>query len=64
MGEPSFLQDLPVRLGRWAVTASPRIRLVSWLLMFLCAYRVGLPILYSAALAALPWMLLPREPKG
>gem|GEM_PF-4196567 len=37
---------------------SARTKLVCWLLMFLCAYRLGLPVLYSASLAALPWLLI------
>jgi hypothetical protein len=41
-----------------------RGRLVGWLLMFICAYRLGLPVLYAAALAALPWLLLPAAPAG
>ena len=41
-----------------------RGRLVGWLLLFICAYRLGLPTLYAAALAALPWLLLPAAPPG
>ncbi len=38
---------------------SIRGRLVAWLLMSIAAYGLGLPILFSAALAGLPWLLLP-----
>ena len=34
-------------------------RVVGWLFLFIIAYRLGLPVLYAAALAALPWLLLP-----
>ena len=68
MGETGRLQNLADQMGRlWATwrraatEASPRLRLVIGLLLFLCAYRLGLPVLYSAALAALPWLLLPRD---
>lgn len=40
---------------------STRGRLIAWLLTFIAAYRLGLPILFSAALSALPWLLLPQE---
>jgi hypothetical protein len=40
-------------------TVSIRSRLVCWLLMFIAAYRLGMPILFAAALAGLPWLLLP-----
>jgi hypothetical protein len=43
---------------------SIRGRLVAWLLMFISGYRLGMPILFSAALAGLPWLLLPPSPKG
>jgi len=62
------LQNLVEQMGRcWAsvhragTEASARVRLVVGLLMFLCTYRLGLPVLYSATLAALPWLLLPRD---
>ncbi len=48
--------------SRWLANAAglaARSRLIGWLLLFICAYRLGLPILYAAALAALPWLLLP-----
>lgn len=41
---------------------SVRGRVVAWLLMFISAYRLGMPILFSAALAGLPWLLLPSCP--
>ena len=49
--------------GWLAATAglAARSRLVGWLLLFIFAYRVGLPVLYAAALAALPWLLLPAR---
>jgi hypothetical protein len=34
-------------------------RVVAWLVMFIFAYRLGLPVLYAAALAGLPLLLLP-----
>lgn len=43
---------------------SVRCRVVGWLLVFVAIYRLGMPILYSAALAALPWLLLPLPEKG
>ncbi|HIJ63948.1 MAG TPA: hypothetical protein HPQ04_14750 [Rhodospirillaceae bacterium] len=68
MGQPASPQNLQQLIGRWCKAchlagsaASPRIRLVVWLLLFLTAYRLGLPVLYSAALAALPWLLLPAD---
>jgi len=39
-------------------------RVVGWLFLFLMIYRLGLPVLYAAALAALPLLLLPAGPKG
>ncbi|HXP97074.1 MAG TPA: hypothetical protein VN809_10210 [Telmatospirillum sp.] len=43
---------------------SIRSRIVCWLLMFISAYRLGMPILFAAALAALPWLLLKSPPAG
>ncbi|MDR3439552.1 hypothetical protein [Telmatospirillum sp.] len=34
-------------------------RLLAWFLTFLLIELLGTPILYGAALAALPWLLLP-----
>jgi hypothetical protein len=57
--------SFPVGARRFAVVVarlqavSIRGRLVAWLLMFISAYRLGMPILFSAALAGLPWLLLP-----
>lgn len=45
-------------------TISTRGRVVGWLLMFVSAYRLGLPVLFSAALAGLPWLLLKPPPVG
>ena len=36
---------------------SLRGKVVGWLFLFLIFYRSGMPVLYSAALAALPWLL-------
>ncbi|HVI53139.1 MAG TPA: hypothetical protein VM661_18160 [Candidatus Sulfotelmatobacter sp.] len=36
-----------------------RGKVIGWLFMFITAYRAGLPVIYSAALAAVPWLLLP-----
>jgi hypothetical protein len=41
---------------------SIRSRIVCWLLMFIAAYRLGMPILFAAALVALPWLLLKPPP--
>jgi|GEM_PF-2228880 len=35
-----------------------RGKVIGWLFMFIIAYRAGLPVIYSAALAAVPWLLL------
>ncbi|PKU23437.1 hypothetical protein [Telmatospirillum siberiense] len=40
---------------------SIRGRVVVWLLMFISAYRLGMPILFSAALSGLPWLMLPGK---
>jgi len=40
-----------------------RGKVIGWLFLFLAAYRAGMPVLYSAALAALPWLLLPPPSK-
>jgi hypothetical protein len=59
---PFSIQGLPVTLMNFLTGLPARGRLVGWLLAFICAYRLGMPILYSAALAALPWLLLPPAP--
>ncbi len=58
--EPPIPSPSPAAAAIAALQAiSIRGRLVAWLLMFISGYRLGLPILFSAALAGLPWLLLP-----
>jgi len=63
----------PLRLGgqpltvAWLVAMAAALplrgKVIGWLFMFIIAYRSGLPVIYSAALAAVPWMLLPPADK-
>jgi hypothetical protein len=53
------------RLGRLLASlqaVSARGRIVCWLLMFISTYRLGLPVLFAAALSGLPWLLLKSPP--
>jgi hypothetical protein len=53
------------RWDGWIVRASKlsgRNKLIGWLLLLFCAYRLGLPLLYAASLASLPILLLPDPP--
>jgi hypothetical protein len=38
-----------------------RSRLLGWLVLFFAGTRMDLPPVYAAALAALPWVLLPPD---
>lgn len=51
----------PARLVTLAANLPIRGKVIGWLFMFITAYRAGLPVLYSAALAAVPWLLLPEK---
>ena len=60
--DPMLGRERSDKPAAWLVAAAglaARSRLVGWLLLFIFAYRLGLPVLYAAALAALPWLLLP-----
>ncbi len=54
---PSARRRLSGWIGR-AARLRFRVRVAAWLLMSLAAERLGLPMLFSVALAALPWLLL------
>ena len=51
------------RLVAMAAALPLRGKVIGWLFMFITAYRSGLPVIYSAALAAVPWLLLPSMDK-
>jgi hypothetical protein len=51
------------RLVAMAAGLPLRGKVIGWLFMFITAYRSGLPVIYSAALAAVPWLLLPPTDK-
>jgi len=51
------------RLIHQAASLPIRYKVIGWLFLFIIAYRAGLPVIYSAALAAVPWLLLPEKRK-
>lgn len=51
------------RLIDQAAALPIRYKVIGWLSLFIIAYRAGLPVIYSAALAAVPWLLLPVRRK-
>lgn len=61
-GAPAAVRFKLATLQTLLQEVSIRGRLVAWLLTFISAYRLGMPILFSAALSGLPWLLLPSDP--
>jgi hypothetical protein len=56
----------PLTIARVVAIAAAlplRGKVIGWLFMFITAYRSGLPVIYSATLAAVPWLLLPPADK-
>ena len=60
---PSLRTMSPDKLIAQAAALPIRGKVIGWLFLFITAYRAGLPVLYSAALAAVPWLLLPPAEK-